>query len=187
MSSNISKRLFNFNECLRMAESGILAPSERVELIGGEILVMSPVGPRHNAAVSATTEAIVERSARRVNVWPQNSVLLHEFAAPLPDIALLRRREDFYAGQLPAPTDILLIIEVADSSLEFDTTVKLALYAIIGIVEYWVADLQNNRLLVYSKPESDTYSALRELHRGDSIAPLLLPDCDIPVDLLLPR
>jgi Uma2 family endonuclease len=186
MSANITRRLFTFEECLRMAETGILSSSERVELIDGELLVMSPIGTRHGAAVNAAVEAIIERAAKRVIVWTQTDVVLHQFAAPQPDIALLLRREDFYRTRHPGPADILLIIEVADSSLEFDMTVKLGLYAIMGISEYWVADLQNHRLLAHSKPEGDKYAVVREHHRGDSIAPLLLPDCSIPVDVLLP-
>ena len=186
MSSNIVRKHFTYDDCLRMAETGILSPLERVELIRGEILVMSPIGPRHAAAVDGTTEALIECSARRAIVRSQTPVVLDRLAAPQPDITLLRRRDDFYASQHPGAPDILLIVEIADSSLEYDMTVKLGLYAILGITEYWVADLKNNRLLVYSQPVGDTYREMREVHRGDSVAPHLLPDCLIPVALLLP-
>jgi Uma2 family endonuclease len=186
MSANITRKLFTFENCLRMAETGILSPMERLELIGGEILVMSPIGPRHAAAVDAATERMIELGARKAIVRCQTTVVLDTFAAPQPDISLLRRRDNFYADKHPGAADILLIIEVADSSLEYDLTVKLGLYSILGIPEYWVADLQSNRLLVYSNPEGDAYRQMRELHRGESVAPLLLPDCQIPVELLLP-
>ena len=88
--------------------------------------------------------------------------------------------------KLPGPSDVLLIIEVADSSLEYDTTVKAELYAIMGIPEYWVADLPNNRLLVYSTPEGDVYRTTREFHAGDSVAPQLLPSCRLDAGILLP-
>lgn len=81
---------------------------------------------------------------------------------------------------------MFLLVEVADSSLEYDTTAKLNLYAIMGVPEYWVADLRNNLLIVYSKPEADTYTLVQEFHRGDVVAPGAFPDCRIPVDLLLP-
>jgi Uma2 family endonuclease len=104
----------------------------------------------------------------------------------MPDIVLLRPRGEAYLEKNPDASDIFLIIEVADSSLELDTTVKLQLYAIMSVPEYWFAYLQNNRLLVYSDPVGDSYRNIRELQRGDTLAPSLLPDCEIPVDLLLP-
>ena len=119
-------------------------------------------------------------------VRTQGTVVLDPFAAPQPDIALLRHREDFYAQRNPGPQDILLIVEVADASLDYDTTVKLGLYAILKVPEYWVADLQNKRLLVHYNPTGDTYQSVRELHRGAIVAPQLLPTCRVGVDLLLP-
>ena len=105
---------------------------------------------------------------------------------PEPDIALLKSRDDFYAAKHPGATDILLIVEVADSSLEYDTTVKLGLYAIFGIPEYWIADLRNERLLAYTQPEGDVYRVARELHRGELIAPRALLGSEFPVDMFLP-
>jgi len=185
MASNIPRKLFTFDDCLRMAETGILSPTDRVELIHGEILVVSPAGPRHAAIIDAANRTLVGLAGDTAIVRIQSTVVLDAFAAPEPDIALLRPRNDFYATKHPCAADITLIIEVADSSLEYDTTVKLGLYAILGISEYWVADLQGNRLLVYSAPEGDAYREERELHRGDTVAPRFLPDCRIPVDLLL--
>jgi Uma2 family endonuclease len=186
MSSNNTRRLFTFDDCLRMAEAGILSPAERVELISGEIVVMSPTSPRHGVAVDRTTRAMIRLAGDRAIVRTQGTVVLDRFAAPQPDLALLHPKEDEYLSKNPGAEDILLIIEVADSSLDYDMTVKLGLYAILGIHEYWVADLQNRRLFVHTEPRSDRYSVLRELKPGDSVAPLLLPDCHIPVDLLLP-
>ena len=104
----------------------------------------------------------------------------------MPDIVLLKPRGKAYLERNPDASDIFLLIEVADSSLEQDTTLKLQLYAIMAVPEYWIADLRNNRLLVYSDPAGDGYRAVRELHRGDTVAPSLLSGCVIPVDLLLP-
>jgi Uma2 family endonuclease len=186
MSSQIERKLFTIDDCDKMEQAGILAPDERIELINGEIILVKPTGPRHGAAVDAAAEAMIRLTRGRANVRIQGCVVLHNFAAPLPDITLLAFREDWYARENPGPRDILLVVEVSDSTIEFDTTVKLPLYAIAGVPEYWVADLRNNRLMVYSKPEADAYTDVRQLQRGDVVAPAALPDCRIMVDLLLP-
>jgi len=186
MSSQITRKLFTIDDCYKMAEIGILSPDERTELINGEILVMPPPGPRHGFVVDSLTEAFVMLAQGKAVVRVQGGVVLHKYAAPMPDIVLLKPRGKAYLQKNPDASDIFLIIEVADSSLEQDTTVKLELYAITGVPEYWVADLRNNRLLLYSNPVGASYQGVRELHRGDAVAPSLLPDCVIPVDLLLP-
>jgi len=168
-----------------MAETGILRPSERVELINGELIVMTPIGPRHGAVVDRVTRTFITLAGDSAIVRTQGTVVLDRFFAPEPDIALLRPRDDYYIANNPSAEDVLLIVEVADSSLEYDTTTKLHLYAIVGIAEYWVADLQSERLLIHSEPSGDTYAKVRELHRGDTVAPVLLPDCRVPVDVLL--
>jgi Uma2 family endonuclease len=186
LMSKVTKRLFSVDDYARMDEAGIFLPGERVELIRGEILVMSPIGPRHQAAVDRGTQTWVELLKGRAIVRAQGPAVLDRFAAPQPDFALLRPRDDFYATKHPAAEDIFLIVEIADSSLEFDRTVKKALYAILKIHEYWIADLQNNRLLAYSDPDEDTYRIFRDFYRGNSLEPLLLPGCRIDVDVFLP-
>ena len=186
MSSQITRKLFTIDDCYKMAEVGILPPDERTELINGEILVVPPPGPRHGFVVDSLTEAFVKLAQGKAVVRVQGGVVLHKYAAPMPDIVLLQPRGKAYLQKNPDASDIFLIIEVADSSLEQDTTVKLQLYAIMGVPEYWVADLRNNRLLVHSNPVGDGYQSVRELHCGETVAPSLLPGCVIPVDLLLP-
>jgi Uma2 family endonuclease len=186
MSTEIHRKLFTYDDCLRMAEVGVLSPAEKVELIRGELIVMSPPGPRHGAAVDRTAEAMRDLTKGKAILRSQGGVVLDRFAAPLPDIAVLEPRADYYAERNPGAADILLIVEVANTSLEYDLTVKRELYAIMGIAEYWVADLRNNRLLVHSDPTGDRYHTVRELHRGEMIAPSRLPSCRIPVELLLP-
>ncbi len=186
MASRITRKLFTIDDCYKMAEVGILPPDERTELINGEILVVPPPGPRHGFVVDSLNETFIRLAQGKAVVRVQGGVVLHKYAAPLPDIVLLRPRGKAYLEKNPDASDIFLIIEVADSSLEQDTTVKLALYAIMGVPEYWIADLRNNRVLVYSNPVGDGYENVRELHSGDAVAPSLLPDCVIPVALLLP-
>jgi Uma2 family endonuclease len=184
--SKIQKRLFTVDEYSRMADTGILSPNERTELIDGEIVVMSPIGPRHHAAVDGATRVFVMTLQETGIVRVQGNIVLHRLAAPQPDLVLLRPRRDFYASQHAGASDVLLLVEVADSSLDYDTTAKLNLYAIMQIPEYWVADLKNNRLLLYRNPEKDSYLSVREFHRGDVLTPHLLPDCRIDVAVLLP-
>jgi Uma2 family endonuclease len=186
MAANITRKLFDSDSYLRMAEAGILLPTDRVELIRGDILVMSPIGLRHGVAVNAALRAIVRSIGEKALIWVQTTVVLDKFVVPEPDIALLKPRDDYYATKHPGASDILLIVEVADSSLEYDTTVKLGLYAILGIPEYWVADLRNDCLFVYAQPEGDAYRVVRELHRGEFIAPRALPESEFPVGLFLP-
>jgi Uma2 family endonuclease len=169
-----------------MEETGVLSPAEHVELINGDLILMSPPGPRHGAAVDRTANIMRELSGKDAIVRTQGAVVLDKYAAPLPDIALLKPRDDYYASKNPGPEDILLIVEVSSSSRDYDSSVKLQLYAITGIPEYWIADLENNRLLIHSNPVGDTYQSVVELRRGDTAAPSLVPDCRISVDLLLP-
>jgi Uma2 family endonuclease len=186
MSTNFTRRPFTFDDCLRMVEVGILQPSERVELINGDLVVMIPIGPRHGGIVDRTSRAFINSVGDKAIIRTQGTVVLDPFAAPQPDIVLLRTKHDDYLSKNPGVEDILLIIEVAETSLEYDSTAKLGLYAILGIHEYWIADIQNGRVLVHSQPAGDNFTAVKELHRDDTIAPSLLPDCRIPVDLLLP-
>ena len=186
MSDKIQRKLFTADDCYRMSDAGILLPEDRVELIWGEILKMSPIGSRHGASVDGATRVMVRLAGDHAIVRIQGTVELDRFCAPQPDVVLLRSRDDFYVGKNPGGSDILLVIEVADSSLEYDTSVKVELYAILGVQEYWVADLRNNRLIAYSQPVEDGYQTIREFNRGDTVAPQLLPDCEIAGAVLLP-
>lgn len=180
MASHITRKRFDSHSYLRMAEVGILSPTDRVELMDGEILVMSPIGHRHGMAVNTAVRLIVNAVGENAFLWTQTTLVLDKFVVPEPDLALLKPRND-YASKPPGASDVFLIVEIADSSLEYDTTVKLGMYAILGIPEYWVADLRNERLLAYSQPHGDTYSVVRELHRDEFIAPLALPGIEFPV------
>jgi len=186
MSTELNRKLFTYDDCLLMAEVGVLSPSEKVELIRGELIVLSPPGPKHGAAVDRTVRAMMKLVERRAIIRTQGCVVLDPLAAPLPDIAVLAFREDYYVARNPGVADILLLVEVSNTSLEYDLTVKRDLYAIMGVVEYWVADLTNNRLIVHRDPAGDRYQTVRELHPGERITPSRLSSCEIPVDLLLP-
>ena len=146
---------------------------------------MSPIGPPHGAAVDRALRAMVNVTGDKAIVRVQGSVGLDEYNEPQPDIVLLRPKDDFYARQLPGPSDISLIVEVAQSSLEYDRTIKARIYAQTGIAEYWVADLNHDCLFAHDDPREGAYHTVRQLQRGESIAPQLLPECRILIDNLL--
>jgi Uma2 family endonuclease len=150
----------------RMAEVGILAPEARVELIDGEIIDMAPPGSPHAAAVLYLTEVLVRAVDRRASVLAQNPVRLNEYSEPQPDLALLLRRDDFYRERHPRAEDVLLIIEVAATSLRFDRKTKLPLYARHGIPEMWLVDLGGGRLVRYRAPQQGSYTLVDEPDLG---------------------
>ena len=186
MATEISKRLFTVHDYHRMVDAGILCEDDRVELIHGEVLAMSPIGPPHSAAVLRANQALVRIVGDHAIVGVQGSVRLDEYDEPQPDLYLLRPKEDFYASGHAGPSDIFLIIEVADSSLKYDNTIKRSLYAETGVPEYWISDLQNDCLIAYSDLHEKSYRTTRQFQRGSAIAPRLLSECRIPVDVLLP-
>src|SRR5712671_1868542 len=186
MSASPNKKLFNVYEYHQMEDAGILSPPERLELVYGGILIKPVPGPPHNASVARATREMVRLVGDRAIVFIQSSVRLNEWNEPDPDVVLLRPREDFYASKHPGPEDIFLIVEVSDSSLKFDLGTKARLYAETGVVEYWIVDIPNDCLFAYSDNNEATYRTVRQYRRGDSLAPMLLPDCNIAVDSLLP-
>jgi Uma2 family endonuclease len=186
MATEISRRRFTVHDYHRMVDAGILCEDDRVELIRGEVLEMSPIGPRHNAAILRGNQTLVPLVRGKAIVGVQGSIRLDEYDEPQPDLYLLRPKEDFYASGHAGPEDILLIIEVADSSLEYDQTIKRELYAETQVPEYWISDIRNDKLIAYSDNHQNQYRVVREYSRGSNIAPRLLPDLQIPVDSLLP-
>src|SRR5437868_12357745 len=141
MSVQIARRHFNVAEYYKMAAAGVFSEDDRVELIEGEIVEMNPIGSRHAACVGRLTKLLERLTGDRAIVWVQNPVQVSDYSEPLPDVALLNPRDDFYSQATPQATDVLLIIEVAESSLEYDRSIKLPLYARSGIVEVWLVNL----------------------------------------------
>jgi Uma2 family endonuclease len=146
----------------RMAEVGILAPDARVELIEGEIIDMAPPGSVHAGTVDYLLQVLGAAVAGRATLRVQNPVRLSEYSELQPDLALLRPREDFYRAHHPRAEDVLLIIEVAASSLRFDRRKKVPLYARHGVPEVWLVDLGSQRLLRYRSPRQGTYASVDE-------------------------
>jgi Uma2 family endonuclease len=173
----------------RMIAAGVFDPAEapRVELIGGELHMMSPIGDRHADAVDwlvRWSTLAIDRQVLLVRVQNPLSIPGSE-SAPQPDIAWVTLRR--YADRRPLPEEVSLLVEVADTSLEFDTTAKASLYAAAGIADYWVVDLVSRAVIVFREPRSGGYES-RSTHRSDQLVrPLAQPDAALsPAELFLP-
>ncbi len=168
----------------RMADAGIFGEDDRIELIDGDLIDMAPIGPGHAASVNRLAEAFILACAGRTIVSIQNPVHLDQSSEPQPDLAILRRRADFYAaGAHPGPADILLLVEAADSSLHYDRTVKLPLYARAGIAELWIVDLKRRALDAYREPAGGEYREKTEYRTGE-VALVLAPEIVVRLDLM---
>jgi len=168
------RRALTVEDFHRMAEAGVLRPKERVELIEGELLAMAPIGGRHFNAVNRLTELLVTAVGSSAVVSVQGPVVLKPTSEPQPDLVLLRpecRRRPV----LPGPEDVLLAIEVADTTLRFDRTVKAPLYARHGIPELWMVDLEGQVLLRHLEPGSEGYAVVTEHRVPASVAARSLP------------
>ncbi len=185
MAMPLAHRRFTVDEYYRMAEAGILGEDDRVELLDGEIIEMTPIGDRHAATVTRLDDLFHERVGQRATVRVQNPVRLHHYAEPEPDVALVARREDRYVGGHPVPADVLLIVEVADTSLVYDRERKLPAYAAAGIPEVWLVDLTADRIEVYREPSGGAYRDRRVLGREAALTVLRLPDVALPASEIL--
>jgi Uma2 family endonuclease len=175
MGTQSARRLFTTDEYHRMAETGILSEDDRVELLDGEIVRMSPIGSRHAACVDRLAELFTRRLPSRAIVRIQSPILLGRRSEPQPDLALLKRRADYYAERHPQSADVLLVIEVVDSSREVDRGRKLPLYARSGIPEVWVIDLKRDEVEVYRRPALRGYQDHERVRRGQRVAPMAFP------------
>ena len=186
MSATLTTRRFTVDEYYRMAEAGILSSDERVELIEGEIVRMAAIGSRHAACVTRLTRLFVRALEDRVGVRVQLPVRLNDLSEPEPDIAVVRSRPDFYADSHPGPDHALLVVEVSETTVSFDTGRKAALYAESGIREYWVVNLPAEAIVVHRDPEGKSYVSVERHHRGAVLRPRAFPELEVPVDSVLP-
>lgn len=172
----VTRRRFTADEYQAMGQAGILGEDDRVELVDGEILAMSPIGQRHVAMVNRLTRLLVTRLGDAAIVQPQGSLRLDFASEPQPDLAILRHRDDFYeTGERPTSDDILLLIEVADSSLRYDLGPKAAFYARHGIREYWVVDLHSDTVMRHADPVDGVYRQAASAPADAAFEPTALP------------
>jgi Uma2 family endonuclease len=172
---------FTVSDYYRMAEVGILDADERVELLRGEVVEMTPIGPPHGGCVNKLIRLLVESTGQRACVSSQNPFSLDDYSEPQPDLVLARPRPDFYSEAHPRPADVLLVIEVADTSLDKDRKVKLPLYAEAGIVEVWIVDVNTNGVEVCREPSGNEYRDVRRFKPGDAITLFALPEVTVQV------
>jgi Uma2 family endonuclease len=186
MAVDMPTRRFTVEEYHRMGETGILGCEERLELIAGQIVVCEPIGVRHASTVDRLTRLWTSRLGLRAIVRVQNPVQFPEANSELqPDILLLRPRDDFYGGAHPRAADVLLLIEVADTTLRLDRRVKIPLYAEVGVGETWLCDIVTGRVEVYREPSAGAYLDTQTLGRSDTLSPVALADVVVRIDELL--
>lgn len=185
MSVQFQKHYFTVDEYYLMAKGGVFSEDDRVELIEGEVVEMSPIGSTHQGCVDALSSILARRLGRAAIVRVQGPIHINEYSEPQPDICLLKPRRDFYRRSHPVPADVLLVIEVADTSVQFDRNVKLPLYARAGIPEAWLIVLLKDFIEVHSEPTNGKYQTVQRLKRGKKLTSPTMPGLTLNVDDIL--
>lgn len=178
---------FSLRDFERMVEVGLLGPDDRVELIDGEVVEMSPIGPIHADLVDTLTRLLVIGVADRGRVRVQNPLGLPPRSQPQPDLVVARPRAEGYRTAHPSAEDVLLVIEVADSTLRLDRDVKVPLYAAQSVAEVWIVDVSRRQVLVYRDPVGDGYAAATVVDDRATVSPGAFPDVVIDVASLFGR
>jgi Uma2 family endonuclease len=182
---SLPERRFTVAEFDSMIAVGIFAEDEQLELVEGKIVPMSPVGPLHNGTMTKINQWFVDHRTSTVNIINQGPLRLTDGTQLQPDLMVVAARPDFYARANPRPPDVLLLIEVSDSTLVYDRRTKLLLYAHEQIPEVWIVNLTDDLIEVYSDPGESGYRTTRLARRGEVITPTALPSINTPVDDLI--
>ena len=182
MSAQCVRRRFTVDEYHLMARTRILQEDDRLELLEGDIVEIAPIRSRHAACVRRLNRIVSQRVRDRAIVSVQNPVRLSQQSEPQPDLTLLRPRDDFYAVSHPGPEDVLLVVEVADTSEDYDRDVKIPPYARSAVKEAWLVDLAGGSIGVHRGPSSEGYRDIGRMGPGQRLAPQSFPDLSIAVD-----
>jgi Uma2 family endonuclease len=185
MALQVARRQFTVTEYDRMIAAGILQEHDRVELIDGEILEMSPIGSRHAACVNCLNTLFTRQAGDAAIISVQNPIRLNDYTEPEPDIAVLKPSDDFYVTAHPTVEDILLVIEVAETSLEYDREIKIPRYAQAGIPEVWLLDLQHQLVMVYTQPKNDAYQVIKVARGAELVQTVILGGVSVRADDIL--
>ncbi|OLE51763.1 MAG: hypothetical protein AUG51_21100 [Acidobacteria bacterium 13_1_20CM_3_53_8] len=181
----LAKRLLTVDEYEHMGEAGIFHPDDRLELLEGEIYELPYITPPHAACVTYLNMLLHHLFFRMFIISAQHPIRLDDFSEPQPDVALLRWRDDFYRHAHPTPEDVLLVIEVADSTVESDRSYKIPLYAKAGITESWLVNLLEEQIELFAMPANGVYQTGRTFKRGDAAQSYTIPDLSVSVSDLL--
>ena len=182
-----AKHRFNVAEYYRMAETGVLRPDARVELLNGEIIDISPIGPFHGGVANYLNQIFMTASRGRWMTSVQNPVRLDDRSEPQPDVMLLKPAGDFYRRRHPKPPDVFLLVEISDSSLESDQLEKLPAYGRAGISEVWIVNLIDETVEVYREPHLTGYAGKTVLRAGEQATVAAFPDVKVDIADLLKR
>jgi Uma2 family endonuclease len=185
MGMPLARRSFTVDEYHRMAEAGILGEDDRVELIHGQVVAMTPIGPDHGSCVNRLTALLVPLAGRHATVSVQNPLVLGKHEEPQPDLTVLRYRADGYRERHPEASDVLVVIEVGDTSVEADRRTKIPLYARTGIPEAWLVNLPADTIECYRAPGAEGYADIRTAQCGETLTPVRLPGITLQVDDVL--
>jgi Uma2 family endonuclease len=178
---------FSVKDYYRMAETGVLRPDARVELLEGKIIDMSPIGPFHGGVNTYLTELFAAASKSRWQTRVQNSLRLNDHSEPQPDLVLVKATPDFYRTRHPRPEDVYLLIEISDTTLETDQDEKIPAYGRAGVSEVWIVNLNDLTVEVYREPNFTGYGSKTVLRWGDQAKPQAFPDVTVDVAELLRR
>lgn len=168
-----------------MIEAGILSATDRVELIDGEVIEMSRIASRHAACVDRVNQLLHRLAGERAIVRVQNPIRLDEYSELQPDLCLLQPREDFYAREHPTSANVMLVVEVADSSVAYDREVKLPLYAQAAVPEVWLFNLPTEAVEIYARPEGGKFHTAREVKRDDTLKSETIPTLSFETSAIL--
>jgi Uma2 family endonuclease len=168
-----------------MVETGVLKPDARIELLDGKIIDMSPIGPFHGGSLKKLNQSFTQLSKGRWLVSIQDPLRLDDYSEPEPDLMLLKPKADFYSKRHPGPEDVFLLIEIADTSLDFDRIEKLPAYGRAGIPEVWILNLSEKILEIYCEPHFNGYASKAILQPQDSAAPQAFSDAQLNVAAIL--
>jgi len=169
------RRRFTVQQYERMVEAGVIRPGERVELLDGEVVEMPPIGPPHASRVDRCTIYLGRVLGPDLGIRVQSPLRLSDLSMPEPDLTILRWRDDFYESQHPTAADVLLLVEVGDTSARFDRELKLPLYAAASVGEVWLLDVGARAISICRDPHPDGYQTLATAHHGDLLRPTALP------------
>lgn len=168
-----------------MARAGVLKPDDRLELIEGEVIKMAPIGSPHAACVSRLNDLLSSLDKRKTMVRVQNPIRISDFSEPVLDIALLKPRKDYYSSRHPTPSDVFLVMEVADTSVHSDRQVKVPLYARALIPEVWLINLPRKIIEVYYEPVEGAYRKSRKHKIGETVVPGSVSGLELKVSDIL--